>query len=178
MDFTDILKITLFLIGFSALLFLAYVTARYVGQKQIRSMQGRNISIIETVMISPDKRLHLVRAGKNYVLIATTSKTVEFLTTVEIDEEAETRNADAENSTRYDFRSLFEKYSGIYRSKITSKAEDDEEKQERSEEGQEGPAFRKNLEKLRIILGKSRDGGAGNDINGVDDTNDKDETRT
>ncbi|HOQ06590.1 MAG TPA: flagellar biosynthetic protein FliO [Clostridiales bacterium] len=174
MEFIDILKIILFLIGFSALLFLAYVTARYVGQKQIRSMQGRNISIVETVMLGPDKRLHLVRAGKNYVLIATTSKTVEFLTTVEIDEEAETGTADAENSTRFDFRSLFEKYSGIYRSKITSR----EEKQERSEEGQEGPAFRKNLEKLRIILVKSRDGGAGNDINGVDDTNDKDETRS
>jgi len=171
-----ILKIILFLIGFSALLFLTYVTTRYIGRRQVRSMMGRNISIIETVMLGPDKRLHLVRAGKSYVLIATTAKSVEYLTTVELDEDAEATAAEEDNGTRFDFRSVFEKYSGIYRAKAMKNT--NEEKPVSSGEEREEPTFRKNLEKLRIILKRNRENGTGNDKDGVDDTNDKDETRS
>lgn len=171
-----ILKIILFLIGFSALLFLTYVTTRYIGRRQVRSMMGRNISIIETVMLGPDKRLHLVRAGKSYVLIATTAKSVEYLTTVELDEDAEAIAAEEDNGTRFDFRSVFEKYSGIYRAKAMKNT--NEEKPVSSGEEREEPTFRKNLEKLRIILKRNRENGNGNDKDGVDDTNDKDETRS
>lgn len=175
-DIKTVLQIILLLIGFTALLFLTYVTTRYIGRKQAKSMQGRNISIIETVMLSPDKRLHLVRAGESYVLIATTQKSVEFLTNVEIGEDAEVLTEEAQNSGGFDFRSIFEKYRGIYNARSRRKA--DEEKTVRTVDGEEKPTFRKNLEKLRIILDKSREGSTGNDINGVDDTNDKDETRS
>lgn len=171
-----ILRIILFLIGFGALLFLTYVTTRYIGRKQIRSMTGRNISIIETVMLGPDKRLHLVRAGKSYVLIATTSRSVEYLATVELDGNAEATAAEEDNGSRFDFRSVFEKYSGIYRAKAMKNTND--EKPVPSGDEREEPAFRKNLEKLRIILKGNRENGTGNDKNGVDDTNDKDETRS
>ena len=55
-DVDSVLKIILMLIGFGAILFLTYVTTRYIARKQIRSMKSRNISVIETVMLGPDKR--------------------------------------------------------------------------------------------------------------------------
>jgi flagellar biogenesis protein FliO len=65
-------------------------------------------------MLGTDKRLHLVKAGNGYVLIATTSKTVEFLTKVELDEEAAQETVPVENGFQFDFKSMFEKYSGLY----------------------------------------------------------------
>lgn len=173
-DVDSVLKIILMLIGFGAILFLTYVTTRYIARKQIRSMKSRNISVIETVMLGPDKRLHLVRAGKSHILIASTSKSVEFLTAVELDEAEAMESSDEEENPRFDFRSVFEKYSGLYRAKNEDKING--EKSTLSEEEQEGPIFRRNLEKLRIILNKSKN----NDIDkdGDDVTNDKGEKRS
>ncbi|NMA34500.1 MAG: flagellar biosynthetic protein FliO [Clostridiaceae bacterium] len=170
----DILRIILLLIGFGAILFLTYVTTRYIAKKQIGASKSRNISILETVVLGTDKRLHLVKAGNSYVLIASTSKSVEFLTTVELDETAASETDDEESGMRFDFRSIFEKYSGIYKRSIEKKPA--AKKSALSEEEKEEPIFRKNLEKLRVILDRSRTNDTGKD--GVDITNDKDEERS
>lgn len=126
MGVDDILKIILLLIGFCALLFLTYVTTRYVGGKQNKAMKGRNINVLETVSLGMDKRLHLVKAGSTYVLIATTSKTVEFLTVVALEnpvtEPATSPGRMGEQqagpaTSSFDFKSLFDKYTGIYKIK-------------------------------------------------------------
>ncbi len=147
-------KVLLYFIGFCSVLYLAYVATKYVANKQNRAMKSKNISVIETVMLGADKRLHLVKAGNGYVLIATTSKTVEFLTKVELDAETEREAVPAENSVPFDFKSIFEKYSGLYKSKKTKNLAKSE--YEAPQDIAEGHDFRSNLGKLKSIVGSNK----------------------
>jgi flagellar protein FliO/FliZ len=162
-------KIALSFIGFFALLFLTYVTTRYIGQKQMKTMKSKNISVVETIMLGADKRLHLVKAGKSYVLIASTSKSVEFLTAVDMDEsEMNEETADIADS-RFDFRTILEKYSGMYRANKQKPAVPGD--LQASSEPQEETGFKANLRRLRMIVNKNRYIEVKKD--GVEVTNDK-----
>lgn len=166
MEPIDILKIILYLFGFCSLLFLTYVTTRYIGQKQNKAMKSKNISVVETVMISADKRLHLVKAGKEYVLIASTSKSVEFLSKVEIEEVAGQEAASEENEKPFEFKSLFEKYTGIYRNNIHK--EKNMEKADAPQKIEDEHGFRSNLNRLKKIVNINQV-----EKNGDDNTNEK-----
>ncbi len=167
-DVDGVLKLILLLVGFCALLFLTYVTTKYIGQKQIRTMRSKNISILETVALGTDKRLHLVKAGNSYLLIATTSKSIEFLANVDIEETDAEEAAQADKEMRFDFRAILDRYSGMYRAKKEKRAV---EKGEDSAENMEEPKFKNNLDKLRTIVYKSQNTKVKED--GVDVTNDK-----
>lgn len=168
-DIDNVLKIILFLIGFCAILFLTYVTTRYIGQKQIRTMRSKNISILETVMLGVDKRLHLVKAGNSYILIASTSKSIEFLTAVDMDEAEIKEETVADNDTRFDFRAILEKYSGMYKAK---KQKPSISNDAGAQEGQqEEVGFRTNLNRLKTIVNTNQYNKVKKD--GVEVTNDK-----
>ncbi|HEX2947127.1 MAG TPA: flagellar biosynthetic protein FliO [Clostridia bacterium] len=147
-------KVLLYFIGFCSVLYLAYIATKYIANKQSKAMKSKNISVVETVMLSPDKRLHLIKAGKSYALIATTSKTVEFLTTVELDEEAVQETVPVENGFSFDFKSIFEKYSGLYGSKKDKNSAVTEN--EAPQNISEGHDFRTNLGKLKSIVGSNK----------------------
>jgi flagellar protein FliO/FliZ len=166
-DINDILKIVLFVIGFLAILFLTYVTTRYIGQKQIRTMKSKNISILETVMLGVDKRLHLVKAGNSYVLIASTSKSIEFLTAVDMDKAEVNDETATDMDGHFDFRTILEKYSGMYKAKKQKPALSGEEDTSSGQQG--GVGFKTNLERLKTIVNKNNK--VKND--GVEVTNDK-----
>lgn len=164
----DVLKVILYLIGFCSLLFLTYVTTRYVGRKQNNAMKSKNISIVETVMLGADKRLHLVRAGSGYILIASTSKSVEFLTAVDMEPADGQEQAEDNNETAFDFRELFEKYKGFYKQKKEKLLNN--QKYDTPQDMADEHAFRSNLGKLRTIVNKNQ-----NQVreNGDDATNEK-----
>jgi flagellar protein FliO/FliZ len=147
-------KALLYFLGFCSVLYLAYISTKFIANKQNKAMRSKNISVIETVMLSADKRLHLVKAGNAYVLIATTSKTVEFLTNVELDEEPGQEKVPAENGAPFDFKSIFEKYSGLYRSKKTKNPAGPE--YEAPQDNAEEHDFRSNLGKLKSIVGSNK----------------------
>ena len=154
----EVFKAVLLLIGFGAILFLAYVTAKYVGGRQNKAMRGRNISIVETVSLGMDKRLHLVKAGNQYVLIASTSKTVEFMTAVTLDEAGagqpeEAREAQ-ESLNPFDFKTLFEKYVNTYKTKKEKNLSTGNSAFSR--EVPENRNFKSNLDRLRTVTQKSR----------------------
>ena len=50
-------------------------------------------------------------------MIATTSKSVVFLTTVDLDESVENEELGEEKEARFDFKSILEKYAGMYKIK-------------------------------------------------------------
>lgn len=163
------LEIALSLIGFFALLFLTYVTTKYIGDRQLKTMKSRNISVLETIMLGADKRLHLVKAGNSYVLIASTSKSVEFLTAVDMDEgEINEDNTDDADS-RFDFRTILDKYSGMYRAKKQKQGLPEDV--QASENQQDEAGFRTNLKRLRKIINKNQYIEVKKD--GVEVTNDK-----
>lgn len=154
MDEMDVLRVILSLVGFCALLFLTYVTTRYIGKKQNKAMRSKNISVLETVMLSADKRLHLVKAGSSFVLIATTQKTVEFLTSVNLDEDMEQESVSEYKDNLFDFKSLFDKYTGLYKAKKEkgSNTTDFEPPQDMAEKN----SFKSNLSRLRTIVHKDQ----------------------
>jgi flagellar biogenesis protein FliO len=167
-DIDNILKIVLLLIGFLAILFLTYVTTRYIAQKQNKTMRGKNISVMETVMLGTDKKLHLVKAGSSYVLIASTSKSVEFMSTVEMDESEAIEDSSENMDNRFDFKAILEKYSGMYRAK---KQRSSPVNNEGASDQVNGDGFKTNLERLKTIINNNKHKEVKKD--GVEVTNDK-----
>jgi len=154
MDGLDVLKVIVLLIGFCSLLFLTYVTTRYIGGKHNKAMKSKNISILETVSLGMDKRLHLVKAGNSYVLIASTSKTVEFLTVVSLDDSTpEQEVITREGDSLFDFKSLLDKYVGAYKTKKNSTGKFYE--YEAPTDMPEERDFKFNLSRLKSIVQKS-----------------------
>jgi len=79
-------EIVLFILLFGAILFLAYVSTKIIGTKTSNSLKGKYIKIVETVNLGMDKKLHLVSAGDEYFLVASTSKDVRYLGKIELRE--------------------------------------------------------------------------------------------
>ncbi len=145
-------EVILLLLGFGAILFLTYVTTRYLAVKSNKAMKGKHLSIVETISLGTDKRIHLVKAGEKHILVASTAKSIEFLTELSIGEE-EVSNDPAVQGIQnvFDFKSLFEKYMNVYKNKknISFRPESD-----LPANNTEGERFRFNLEKLKNITQK------------------------
>ena len=145
-------EVMFFILGFGGILFLTYVTTRYLAGKSNKAMKGKHLSIVETISLGTDKRIHLVKAGEKHILIASTSKSIEFLTDLSIGEEEASNNpADQGVQNVFDFKALFEKYMNVYKNKksISFRPETDI-----SANNAEGEKFKFNLEKLKHITQK------------------------
>jgi len=102
-----ILEIFFGLIIFACLLFLVYVTTRFVGQKASNAMRSKNMRMVETLPIGFDKSVHLIQVGDKYFLIASAGKSIEFLSEVDlvhIEEPIE------EKTKQLDFYDIFLRY--------------------------------------------------------------------
>lgn len=145
-------QVILFLLGFGSILFLSYVTTRYLTGKTNKAMKGKHLNIIETLSLGTDKRIHLVKAGERYVLIASSSKSIEFLTTIDINDKEQLGEAALNSnntSNAFDFKALFEKYLNSYKSRKNDTARSDI-----SIQRNEDDKFRMNLYKLKDITQK------------------------
>lgn len=67
------------LLIFVFVLVITYLTSRYIASFQKQSMTGRNIEVIETTKLTPNKYLQIIRAGDQYLLIAVCKDTVTML---------------------------------------------------------------------------------------------------
>lgn len=138
-----------FIIGFGAILFLAYVTTKYLAGKSATALKGRYIHILETVSLGLDKKIHLVKVNDEYILIASSGKSIEFLTKVdlqEVEREAESQKA----VSGFDFKALFEKYVKSLKSKSQDRVFAGNAI-EKNGAVKEEDSFRNNLDKLRSI---------------------------
>lgn len=138
------------LIMFFALLFLAYIATKFVAGRAGKVMRGKYISVIETVGIGLDKQLHLIKAGNEYILIASAGKSIEFLTVLNM-EDIPGEDITKE-SKEFDFKGIFEKYAKVLKSYPQNK--------KKSEEGNSGSGkkFSDNLRKLNELNMKSKKG--------------------
>jgi len=136
------------LLGFGSILFLAYVTSKFVAKKANKAIRGKYISIIETVNLGPDKRIYLVKAGKQFILIATSGKNVSFLTNVDIEDFDESELPQGQNTLK--FRGYFDKYLHSY---TGIKQNNDGNLAEEAFNDKKGVnVFKNNLEKLRAVV--------------------------
>lgn len=143
-------EVMYFLLVFGSLLFLAVIVTRVIGTKAQKAMKGRHIAIIETVSLGVDKKIHLVKAGEQHILIASSGKTMEFLTTVTLN--SEETGEDSADAPAQDFRMLFDKYvQGFKTLKNGRNSTKDTMESYREEEG----TFKSNLNKLKKITEKA-----------------------
>ncbi|MGI6778768.1 MAG: flagellar biosynthetic protein FliO [Acetivibrionales bacterium] len=142
---TTVFSAILMLLGFGSILFLAYVTTKYIAGKSRIGFNGKYLSIVEAISLGVDKRLCLVKAGNEYILIAVSGKRIDFLCNVNIDEM--NLEQDEEKGKPFDFKSIFEKYVDLsYR----KKQKNNEDTDSKVKEG----TFSANLSRLKSITGK------------------------
>ncbi len=68
------------LLIFAFVLVITYFTAKWVGGYQKMSMMNKNLQVIESLKIAPNKFLCLVKAGEVYLVIAVGKDEVTLLT--------------------------------------------------------------------------------------------------
>lgn len=73
-----IIDLFIFIILFSSVLFLAWVTTKFIASKQKVLMKGKTLELIEVLALGMDKRLYLVRAGSSYMIFSSSGKRFEF----------------------------------------------------------------------------------------------------
>ena len=152
----NVLKWLWVIIALGSIIFMSYVATRYIGSKTGKIMRGKYINIIETVSLGIDKQLHLVRVEEQFVLIASSGKNIEFLTTIKMDKFA--TDEPQGNSNVFDFKNIFEKYLQSLKNKKDNKT-NAKERSYAVEEPVEGDVFKSNLNKLRAItMKKDRQG--------------------
>jgi flagellar protein FliO/FliZ len=144
-----------FIIVFLCLLFVLVIVTKFIGGKAKKAMKGQYISIIETVSLGMDKKIHLIKADNQFVLIATTSKNIEYLTNINI-QDYEDKDSLNVNDT-FDFKKIFDKYIQNFRNNkgntnLKKKAGNDIS----NDLGNfaEGDIFKNNLDKLRNITNR------------------------
>jgi flagellar protein FliO/FliZ len=152
----NVLKWLWVIIALGSIIFMSYVATRYIGSKTGKIMRGKYINIIETVSLGIDKQLHLVRVEEQFVLIASSGKNIEFLTTIKIDKFA--TDEPQGNSNVFDFKNIFDKYLQSLKNKKDNKI-NEKERNNTEEEPVDGDVFKNNLNKLRAItMRKDRQG--------------------
>ena len=68
------------LLIFAIVLVITYFTTKWVGGYQKLSMRNKNLQIIESLNVAPNKYLCLVKAGTEYLVIAVGKDEVTLLT--------------------------------------------------------------------------------------------------
>jgi len=61
----------------------AYFATKFIAKKGRTSMGSKNLKIVETVSLGLDKSLILVKAGKQFLLLGSTPKGINFLAELE-----------------------------------------------------------------------------------------------
>ena len=94
------------LIIFIFVLIITYLTTRYIAGVQKNKIRTGNMELIETLRISNNKYLQIVKAGSKYLVMAVCKDTVTMLT--ELDEK---ELVFVENDTVFlpDFKGILEK---------------------------------------------------------------------
>lgn len=136
-------------LALASILFLAYVTTKYIGNKAKRVSKGSYIQVIETVALGLDKQLMLVKVGEQFVLLSSSGKNVQFMTNINLEHYEEPVSPVNQNGV-FDFKGLFDKYlQNMKEKKQESFVE--RELDERRFEPTEEDTIKSNLGRLRNI---------------------------
>lgn len=144
------LSLVYFVLLFSAILFLAYVSTKILGVKSAGRMRGKHLIVVDSIGLGFDKRLMLVKVGDKFFLVASSNKNINSILPIEDglinmtdDEikEIEEGKVLKENA--------FKSYLDFFKNKIKNQKEITTEKQE----SQNSP-FSQNLSRVKDIFSK------------------------
>ncbi len=77
---------------FVAILFVAFIVTKWIGNYQQIQMKNNNMEVLETMRIMNGKCIQIVRIAEEYIVIAVCKDTVTFLTKLDADSIEELRN--------------------------------------------------------------------------------------
>lgn len=106
MRFSDYFTI---IIAFAVVIAILLLTTRYLAYKTKTLQKGNHMHIVETLNLGFNNRLHLIKVDREFFILSSSNKNVEFLARVNIDDyqEEEIKNPIKEV---IDFKSLLKKY--------------------------------------------------------------------
>ncbi|NLI58995.1 MAG: flagellar biosynthetic protein FliO [Clostridium sp.] len=138
-----------FVLVFGSILFLAYVTTKYIGKRTGRVMKGKYVTVIETVSLGFDSKLYLVKVADEFILISSSGKNVQMLKTIEINEEKEDINENSSNIVN--FKDFFQKCLNNFKMKDGNEyiKNLDKNVDKGNFENCKGEKLKRNLEKLK-----------------------------
>lgn len=76
---TTVLQFISLLILFAIILAAAYYVTKLVGTKTLKNYKGKNIKVLEGIMLSKDNYLYLVNVGDKYLLLGCSSNHISCL---------------------------------------------------------------------------------------------------
>lgn len=98
------------IIVFGSVLFLAYVTTKFVGKSAARKMKGKNLEVVETLRLAVDKQLYIVRAGDKYMVLSSAGKNIQFISDIDMDTNSLSEETEVSEAGISEFKSLLDKY--------------------------------------------------------------------
>jgi len=141
-----LIRFLVFVIVFGSIIFLAYVTTKFIGNKSGRAMKGKYINVVETVSLGLEGRLHLVKVGEEFVLISVSGKNIQLLSKVNVN--SYSGEITSESDTSFAFKEIFERYIQSFKGRQNI---DKDMKFEESRDSIDANRFQRNIEKLRKI---------------------------
>ncbi|NLX63691.1 MAG: flagellar biosynthetic protein FliO [Clostridiaceae bacterium] len=102
------------LLVFIAVLLLCYYTTRFIGRKMSGGMKNKNMRIVETLSLGPDRSLYLILVGDKHFLFFSSKKGLELVSEIDIETQTEAAEKPEESETAvFNFRRIFDTYSGL-----------------------------------------------------------------
>lgn len=126
MEVFDVFYMLGIILIFFSVLFLAYVTTKYLAGKAGKITKGKHLNIIENVALGKDRYLYLVKVGNEIMLIASSGKGIELLSRVNIDNAGDYMESNHNTQPTFSFRNIFEKKINHYIEKNIKKKENSE----------------------------------------------------
>lgn len=118
------------LVIFVVILYLAYLTTKYIGNKySVNSgMNGKNIKILDTVRLSQDKLLMIVKTGDKAVLMGISKDHMEYICDVDENQLQISESGTGDASSVPDFAQAFKTVLSDKMKNFTKKENSNEDK--------------------------------------------------
>lgn len=150
----DFLTVVGMLIVFAGVVFLAWVTTKVLGRKMAAGSRNKTMRILETLPLGLDRCLYLIKVGKKTFLFQGSRKSMELVSEIELDEDV-LQEQDADNSKIFDFKRIFDSYSGL----LSKSPKNAETAENGTGEAPRGEGIQGSIKKLqRITQGKEYKG--------------------
>ncbi len=74
------------IIVFFLILVAAYFTSRLTGKSAVSNLKNRNIKVIETYRLGPNRFLQIIEVSGTYILIGVSKDNIEYLTELDAEQ--------------------------------------------------------------------------------------------
>lgn len=148
----DVLEVLGLLLVFGLIIGLAYLTTRIVGTKLSGRTKNKYMRIVETLPLGIDKALYLIGVDKKFFLFFSGKKGFELVSEIDIDDLVEDNVDEEQESAGFNFKKIFETYSGLSNKNNNDKTQNQGEDTQEVEEA----GIEKSINRLKRINSNNR----------------------